>query len=1079
MTQGLLLGSTVLPPPAFVFDFANNSYWTQADGGLPLGRAVSLSRAGATFTDLLPSSPAVPSPWETAKTYSASQQAIGSDGYVYTSVSGSNTSNNPTLAPGFWTKGVYGFQTFAANTLRVTPGKGFRYETARTNLLFPSLSTTGFPITTTPQTTGSLATGIYCLWVNGTGSAKVTAGTATINNFISPAVATYSPPAGLQPLDLPGSGNFTAVQGTPIYFNVAIAGTVTVTVTGALTAYQLEKGNYGTSLIVTTTATLARPGESTATILNLYAKGIGTAASATLYCETYDVTNTYGGGSVPWLLSTTSDVLMRFVGASNLPNNQAIESTFLATNIFQGFAPNVASAYGNGPTVIRCALGWDGNGRSMCVNNAGIVTDSALKTIETCTVGGAITSGDNTSNVTFTSSALTGSPISISVPVGETLTIGGTVVNGDNASNITFTSSALAGSPIAISASIVGGDTTTTVAAKYVTAINANATLSGAGIVATSVGPLVTIVQPAALSPQVTYTKTNGTNITLTLAVDSTTTAATKYVAAINANSVLAAAGVTALASGALFAIYQPTAPKTPISPTVTFGSTNGSSITLTLSASDANFYLSGTNATRVPDGYIRCVKGWSSRLTDAQIQLLTQQVTTPVDSATDNGIAIASGTTLPMMTISTHQRQGVSALPIGNSTNVGCAQAVGAKMVRIDATWSAIERSVGNGGLGNGVYDWTASSSAAISAGDFDLDATVHAFYNAGIQVQLVCGYGNPVAGSPAYTTGFFTLPTTAGGIAGYANFCAAVASHYDAACQAAGLGHPWLELWNESDLAYSTGTPNATTFANAIGPAAPAIKAVVPGATVVVGGLANNPAINTYIGTVISVLTAAGNLPSFDGVGWHPYNTGFCPESIFNLTQSFATATGVTPLYSTEFGVSPNASQELMFPYFLPDPRALTLQAYFAVRSLLVQMMSGLKQICWYDLVNDGIDILNGQANYGLFDSFFNVKPAATAMANVTRAFVLATSWSYVYYPKGDLYVATFHYTGGTNTIIWSPSCSVSYTYRSPGFSTIVFKDVFNNIVSVSNPSTGVYAVPVSGGAPVIIYGAGSGSL
>ncbi len=101
-------------------------------------------------------------------------------------------------------------------------------EPAATNQLLNSDET---PAT---QTTGSLSTGDYVLWVNGAGSAAVTAGTATI------------------------TGGGTATDGSPDLFTVTGAGTVTVTVTGSLDRFQLEGGSVPTSYIKTEGAIASR-----------------------------------------------------------------------------------------------------------------------------------------------------------------------------------------------------------------------------------------------------------------------------------------------------------------------------------------------------------------------------------------------------------------------------------------------------------------------------------------------------------------------------------------------------------------------------------------------------------------------------------------------------------------------------------------------------------------------------------------------------------------------------------------------------------------------------------------------------
>lgn len=100
-------------------------------------------------------------------------------------------------------------------------------EGTRTNFLLNSTA----PAT---QTTGSLGTGTYILWVRGTGTATITAGTGT------------------------ASGLGAATAGTPVVFTVSVAGTFTVTVTGSLSFFQLEDGATMTSPILTAGATVQR-----------------------------------------------------------------------------------------------------------------------------------------------------------------------------------------------------------------------------------------------------------------------------------------------------------------------------------------------------------------------------------------------------------------------------------------------------------------------------------------------------------------------------------------------------------------------------------------------------------------------------------------------------------------------------------------------------------------------------------------------------------------------------------------------------------------------------------------------------
>lgn len=95
---------------------------------------------------------------------------------------------------------------------------GYLREGARTQYL----GVTASPAT---QTTASLGTGTYTLWVVGTGSATSSAGTATI------------------------TGGGAATAGSPNTFVVTGAGTVTVTVAGTVTFFQLENGAFPSSRI--------------------------------------------------------------------------------------------------------------------------------------------------------------------------------------------------------------------------------------------------------------------------------------------------------------------------------------------------------------------------------------------------------------------------------------------------------------------------------------------------------------------------------------------------------------------------------------------------------------------------------------------------------------------------------------------------------------------------------------------------------------------------------------------------------------------------------------------------------------
>lgn len=197
----------------------------------------------------------------------------------------------PTSTAGF------SYTTYANNVGRLVVGSGYLVEEARTNFLLNSTA----PAT---QTTGILVLGTYTLWVNGAGSATISSGTGT------------------------GCGTGVATQGNQVSFVIAIAGTCTVTVSGALNAFQLELNPgavaLGTSLIVTDGATAARAAEalSLTTFLTLgsgYSEICwGTALAPANYTNGQIICSIDGGSTVNRL---------QLQRVSSAGNNNAVMST--------------------------------------------------------------------------------------------------------------------------------------------------------------------------------------------------------------------------------------------------------------------------------------------------------------------------------------------------------------------------------------------------------------------------------------------------------------------------------------------------------------------------------------------------------------------------------------------------------------------------------------------------------------------------------------------------------------------------------------------------------------------------------
>jgi len=206
------------------------------------------------------------------------------------------------------------FDTYAANTLRRKARRGWVTDAAKTQYLGDTAS----PAT---QTTASLGTGSYCLWVSGSGSATASGGTATI------------------------TGAAAASQGVYNSFTVTVAGTVVVTTSGVLDIFQLENGAEPTSYIPNAGppgTTVARGGDLISLTGAAFSDWYTNAAASTIYAEFE-----YPGAvvSFPRIFSlsdgTTSNLIELVINAASDLRGQIITggATVLASNFTIGTTP--------------------------------------------------------------------------------------------------------------------------------------------------------------------------------------------------------------------------------------------------------------------------------------------------------------------------------------------------------------------------------------------------------------------------------------------------------------------------------------------------------------------------------------------------------------------------------------------------------------------------------------------------------------------------------------------------------------------------------------------------------------------
>jgi hypothetical protein len=217
--------------------------------------------------------------------------------------------------------------------------RGLLIELARTN----SLLNSGAPAT---QTTASLAAGTYTLWVVGTGSAASSAGTAV------------------------GTGFGTATAGVPNVITITTAGTVTVTVAGSLTRFQLENGAFPTSYVPTTGAAVARATDiatmPTGAWFNLPAGSLVGEAIIPQPCPagTAQTIAQLDDGSVSNRIRLYNPSTTAFVGGVTIGGAGEISSS--AGSIAPGTIAKIGLTYGTGNVVAS------GNGSAPISTAAGV-----------------------------------------------------------------------------------------------------------------------------------------------------------------------------------------------------------------------------------------------------------------------------------------------------------------------------------------------------------------------------------------------------------------------------------------------------------------------------------------------------------------------------------------------------------------------------------------------------------------------------------------------------------------------------------------------------------------------------------
>ncbi|MFM0300648.1 cellulase family glycosylhydrolase [Paraburkholderia sediminicola] len=277
----------------------------------------------------------------------------------------------------------------------------------------------------------------------------------------------------------------------------------------------------------------------------------------------------------------------------------------------------------------------------------------------------------------------------------------------------------------------------------------------------------------------------------------------------------------------------------------------------------------------------------------------------------------------------------------------------VGMTSIRTDISWSGIERV-------KGVYEF-----------DKEVDRSVDFTIQQGIEPLLILDYGNPL-----YDNG--KKPISKEALRGFVNYAQAVVRHF---------GHKvrYYEIWNEWENGLGNTEPgHIDDYAALVKATYPAIKSVNPHTVVLVGAFTTGRLMDGWY----ERLAFLGALNTADGLSVHPYvyqpPSDCAPEHAFTLIDELVETLRSRyalqlPIYITEIGWPTNQGK---------SGASESVQAQMLERTLsLAAARPYVRGVWWYDLVDDGNDPSNKEANFGLLHYMnLDAKPAWSSMNKMT---------------------------------------------------------------------------------------------
>jgi len=297
-----------------------------------------------------------------------------------------------------------------------------------------------------------------------------------------------------------------------------------------------------------------------------------------------------------------------------------------------------------------------------------------------------------------------------------------------------------------------------------------------------------------------------------------------------------------------------------------------------------------------------------------------------------------------------------------GNERDLDQIAAAGFKFIRMDFGWSGIEKKKGE-------YEWS------------DYEDLVRNLEKRSMRAVFILDYSNPLYEETVTSPNPFdqkpqttvAAPQHPESIAAYARWAAAAVKQFHGR-------HVTWEIWNEPNIQFWTPKPDARQYAALALAACRAIRNADPRATII------GPASSGFPWEFIQTFVQSGALEYLDAISVHPYREYHRPpetaaddyKRLRALIDQYAPESrkGKIPIVSGEWGYATHTKG-----------LALEMQAAFAARQQLANLLFGVPLSIWYDWKNDGADHDEREHNFGTVQANLGPKPAYLAIQTLTR--------------------------------------------------------------------------------------------